>query len=525
MVRGAAVLLSALALQAGAACADRTVALVVGIDDYRHIPRLDGAVNDARDVADALRGIGAEVVTLTDGAATREAILREWRRLATSVGEGDRLVVTFAGHGSNEPEHWPGSEADGLDETLLLSGFEPNGPGAAERIRDDEIAELIALSSRAQTIFVADACHSGTLTRTVEPALGYRFFAHEPMIADPLPPPPPPASRSEGREEAALFLAAVDETEKVPEFLIDGTPRGALSYAFASALRGGADADHDGELTKREIEEHVRREVRAISRGLQKPQIARGGDLDSVVFQLAGMDPLPPPPPPSGIMSRDFDALPGMTVAGVGGMGLDAAPGLTPTDGAADLVFDPATGLLRSMVGDVVRDLSGLERRAQAVALRDSVDAARLARALDAVSDHRMEIAFAGGDGLYRQGDRVGIDVAGRGTPHILLFNIASDGQIAHLYPIRNSALGLFDPPSLPPQAPLGLHVEIAPPFGADTTVAVESSGPAEALHAVLARHDGRTDLRAFWEDFRRAWRGEPETPRIAVFPFFSAPR
>ena len=110
MVRGAVALLAALALQAGAARADRTVALVVGIDDYRHIPRLDGAVNDARDVADALRGIGAEVVTLTDGAATREAILREWRRLATSVGEGDRLVVTFAGHGSNEPEHWPGSE-------------------------------------------------------------------------------------------------------------------------------------------------------------------------------------------------------------------------------------------------------------------------------------------------------------------------------------------------------------------------------------------------------------------------------
>ncbi|MEL6518876.1 MAG: caspase family protein [Pseudomonadota bacterium] len=143
--------------------ATRTFGLVIGIDDYDHISDLDGAVNDALDIADALTGIGAEVTMLLNHDASREAILSTWRSLADKVGPGDRLVVSYAGHGSNEPEHYPGNEDDGRDETLILSGFSPYGTDAGERIRDDEIAELIALTPDTQIIIVADACHSGTL--------------------------------------------------------------------------------------------------------------------------------------------------------------------------------------------------------------------------------------------------------------------------------------------------------------------------------------------------------------------------
>jgi uncharacterized caspase-like protein len=105
---------------AGPALAQTTYALVIGVDSYDSIPGLSGAVNDARDIADALTGIGAQTVLLTDHDASREAIIAEWTRLAEQAQPGDRLIVTYAGHGSNEAEAIAGEEVDGRDENWLL---------------------------------------------------------------------------------------------------------------------------------------------------------------------------------------------------------------------------------------------------------------------------------------------------------------------------------------------------------------------------------------------------------------------
>ena len=53
--------------------------LVVGVNEYTHItPPLTGAVNDARDVSDALQELSArDVRLLTDAEATRESIFPE----------------------------------------------------------------------------------------------------------------------------------------------------------------------------------------------------------------------------------------------------------------------------------------------------------------------------------------------------------------------------------------------------------------------------------------------------------------
>ena len=73
-----AVLAFGLILAAAPAMAERTLALVIGIDAYQSIPPLAGAVNDARDIADALMGMGAETTLLLDGAATRQAVMAAW---------------------------------------------------------------------------------------------------------------------------------------------------------------------------------------------------------------------------------------------------------------------------------------------------------------------------------------------------------------------------------------------------------------------------------------------------------------
>ena len=167
---GALVALAALA----APCAEaQTVrGLVIGIDDYVELRDLAGAVNDARDIASALAAGGvADLVVLEDAAASRERIAGEWQALLDRAVSGDTLVLTYAGHGGQEPARVPGAERDGRDEVLLLGGFRSTGPGTRQRIFDDELNQwFVEAGERGlRVVFVADSCHSGTLTRSVDP--------------------------------------------------------------------------------------------------------------------------------------------------------------------------------------------------------------------------------------------------------------------------------------------------------------------------------------------------------------------
>src|SRR2546423_3231134 len=80
-------------------------ALVIGIDAYRHYRPLKGAVADARDIEGALRRMGARDVTaLIDGQADRASIMREFDRLGARTPPEELVVLSIAGHGTQEPE-------------------------------------------------------------------------------------------------------------------------------------------------------------------------------------------------------------------------------------------------------------------------------------------------------------------------------------------------------------------------------------------------------------------------------------
>lgn len=133
----AGLLLGALSVHPATA---ETLALVVGIDQYRYKPALKGAVNDARAIRAALEAAGVrDIVLLLDDQATREAIRDAWNRQVAKAQPGDTLIFTYAGHGGQEPERIPGNEADGKDETLVLGGFRETRPGNGQRIVDDEL--------------------------------------------------------------------------------------------------------------------------------------------------------------------------------------------------------------------------------------------------------------------------------------------------------------------------------------------------------------------------------------------------
>ena len=120
-------------------------AVVVGIDAYTApIPALQGAVNDAKDVAQALQKYGAEVVLITNEQATKANVVAAWEQELAKAKAGDTLFFTYAGHGSQEPAK-PNDpdEPDGLDENLPLVNYQQSGPGLAERIVDNEVSEWL----------------------------------------------------------------------------------------------------------------------------------------------------------------------------------------------------------------------------------------------------------------------------------------------------------------------------------------------------------------------------------------------
>jgi uncharacterized caspase-like protein len=132
----------------------RYVALVIGNDAYRHLPRLQTAVADARAVARVLeRRYGFEVKLLEN--ADRYAILSALNELRGRLTEGHNLLVYYAGHGeldrANARGHW------------LPVDAEPDS--TANWISNVAVTDVLNAMAARHVLVVADSCYSGTLTR------------------------------------------------------------------------------------------------------------------------------------------------------------------------------------------------------------------------------------------------------------------------------------------------------------------------------------------------------------------------
>ena len=82
----------------GTALADKRVALIVGNSQYTRIsPKLVNPANDAHDLAQALAGIGFDVILRTDvGKGDFDRALIEFSRKARNA---DTALFYYAGHG------------------------------------------------------------------------------------------------------------------------------------------------------------------------------------------------------------------------------------------------------------------------------------------------------------------------------------------------------------------------------------------------------------------------------------------
>jgi hypothetical protein len=118
---------------------------------------LASCVNDARKMREIAESLGYDAVTLEDEEAKVSNFTGFMRRAISDLYDGDSLLVTFSGHGSQVPNTSADAEADNLDETLCFYD---------RMLLDDEFYALLAQFREGVRVHaVFDSCHSGTVAK------------------------------------------------------------------------------------------------------------------------------------------------------------------------------------------------------------------------------------------------------------------------------------------------------------------------------------------------------------------------
>ena len=78
-------------------------AVIIGINDYEHMPKLNYAVNDAVDVKEMLISKynfkENNIKLILNEEASKDNIIQGFHQLLQKAGEKDRVLVFYAGHG------------------------------------------------------------------------------------------------------------------------------------------------------------------------------------------------------------------------------------------------------------------------------------------------------------------------------------------------------------------------------------------------------------------------------------------
>lgn len=476
-----AALALSLALGISPAGAAELYGLVVGVDDYVGTANdLDGAVNDANDVAQALNRLGArEVVRLVNGEASKDRVAAAWAELVGKAKAGDTIVFSYAGHGAQEPEptgrH---DEADGLNENFLLGAYQSRGAATRERIVDDELFEWMkqADNKHIRVVLVADSCHSGGMERSAS-ATGVKFRkGNFPAITDDQLTPAPEefAKLSETDFNTVTFVGAVAEDKLTPEVTIDGKKRGALSWAFSRALEGRADKDGDGEVSEFELLGYIVPAVHALVESQQTPQVLplRARSVPLVTLRDTGVQQATP---------ADAESLK-LKLAVVGGEGgaLAELPYVTiVTDKpGADLIWSVSDGKVEHVVGGMVAE------NVDAQSIKGVVSKWAALKWLNHQAALSPTLAkLVTGNQRYARGARVEIAVEGAKYPHLTLFNLPPDGRVEFFIPTKPAD-------AAKDWSREGVHESFKvdkPPYGAEHMVAIFSKKELADLHAALA--------------------------------------
>ena len=236
-------------------------AIVIGVENYLLAPKIPGAIEEAKMVAQAFRQLGFdEVVELYDKDASARRLQQTLSDfLPRKVGRYDRLVFYFSGHaGITE-------DLDGMELGYLVP-WDAQVGNVSKSVTFEQLKEFSRRSASKHTLFFLNAAVRGWEVSTAQP------LSLEGRLS--------PEDETEWR--AVQVLTAGDKGESLSQE--DG--KSLFVQALVNGLNGMADRNKNGWLMASEVGAYVRQQVLEWSNGTQHPLFVQlEGEGDTVLME------------------------------------------------------------------------------------------------------------------------------------------------------------------------------------------------------------------------------------------------
>lgn len=236
-------------------------AVVIGIENYVVAPKLPGAREDGKAMAQALRGLGfEEVVELYDNDASfrrLQQLLSDF--LPRKVGRQDRLVIYFVGHAGVTRDQ------SGNDVGYLVPwDAQPNNVSKA--VTFDQLKEFSRRTASKHTLLLLDVA-----------VRGWEVSAAQPLSLEGRVTP-----EDDQEKRAVQVLTAGDKGETV----IRMQDRSLFVQVLAKGLSGAADLDKNGWLMASELGRYATQQIQEQSKAAQHPLFTQlEGDGDTILIE------------------------------------------------------------------------------------------------------------------------------------------------------------------------------------------------------------------------------------------------
>jgi len=236
---------------------DNSWALIIGINEYKNVPELNYAVEDAIAIKNILINDfnfnRKNIEVLLDGEATQNKIQFALNDLVKKADSNDRVIFYFAGHGETEELGLDGGNmgflipVDGDPDQLYLTG-----------IPMDELKRVSKWSNSKHMLFLVDACYGGLA------AMNTRSISSDtPGYIDKIV-----------QDYSRQIITAGGTDEKVMEK--DEWEHSAFTKNIISGLKEKkADLNSDGFITGEELGMYVKEGVTVDTDNYQTPQVRR----------------------------------------------------------------------------------------------------------------------------------------------------------------------------------------------------------------------------------------------------------
>jgi uncharacterized caspase-like protein len=222
-------------------------AVVIGVSDYEHWPKLPNAVKDAQEVAETLKRLGFEVELVTN--PNYQQLRKVLNELTYKYGreQNRALLFYYAGHGETE------TMADGTKLGYIIPGDCPllreDPQGFVNRSISMKDIEAYSLRIRSKHLLMLfDSCFSGSLFSMVRAV--------------------PEDISEKSSQPVRQYITAGTEEEQVPD-------QSLFKRSLLVGLKGDADLTGDGYITGSELGMYLSSKVVKYTKGKQHPQYGK----------------------------------------------------------------------------------------------------------------------------------------------------------------------------------------------------------------------------------------------------------